>query len=189
MIDLTGAPYAYVAGDPLNATDPVGLCSHWNPLCDASELAHAAADHWHGIAQATTVVVAGVGATACVAMTAGACVAALPVIGAATSAALYAESGGSHDLSGYVKASAEGAAGGALAALCTIGGCEIGGSLILGGAVVNGAWGAGQGAFDYRTDVDCRTFGGYAKAAGIGFVEGGVPWDLLWKYVQHGSPA
>jgi RHS repeat-associated protein len=30
----TNQPYAYVNDNPLNATDPLGLCSTWNPFCD-----------------------------------------------------------------------------------------------------------------------------------------------------------
>ncbi|MFZ1881509.1 MAG: DUF6531 domain-containing protein [Gaiellaceae bacterium] len=179
MVELTAAAYAYASGDPVNVTDSAGLCSDWDPLCD---LGQAIGDHWRGIAQAATVVVAGLGGAACVVLTDGLCIAALPAIGAATSAALYGESDGPHDLNGYARSALEGDIGGALAGLCALGPCEIGGFAALGGVAINGGWGAEQGVVDYLADSECPTLGGLVKAGGIGFVEGGAPWDEIFKF-------
>jgi hypothetical protein len=43
------------------------------------------------------------------------------------------------------------------------------------------SYGAAQGVTDYYLGAPCPTAGGYAEAAGTGFLEGGVPWDQLMK--------
>jgi hypothetical protein len=34
VVAQTNQPYAFTNDNPLNATDPLGLCSVWNPFCD-----------------------------------------------------------------------------------------------------------------------------------------------------------
>jgi len=77
MVAMTGSPYGYVDGDPLNGTDPLGLFS--------------LRKHWRGIAQGLTVVALVVAVVAVPVAVAGfmvvadaGLVAALPVLSAAT---------------------------------------------------------------------------------------------------------
>jgi RHS repeat-associated protein len=66
MALLTGQPYAYAADDPVEFTDPSGLCSWYNYFCDVQQ-------HWRG-ALKITAAVAGIAAVAvCTAATDGIC--------------------------------------------------------------------------------------------------------------------
>ena len=40
MAAATRSAYGYVGNDPLNQDDPLGLCSSWNPICNAERVAH-----------------------------------------------------------------------------------------------------------------------------------------------------
>jgi RHS repeat-associated protein len=140
----------------------------------ASELTH----HWRGIVQVATVVVAGVATAGCVSF-APVCALALPEIGALTSDALYAESGGPHTAEGYSLAFAEGGFAGTVALFC-VALCEIGGSLVVGGAVVNGLVGAGQGVVT-NSDYSVK---GYSTAIASGFAQGAIPWNDVFD-VTH----
>jgi RHS repeat-associated protein len=42
LVAISGSTYGYVNDNPLNDTDPTGLCSSWNAVCDASKGLHAA---------------------------------------------------------------------------------------------------------------------------------------------------
>lgn len=109
-------------------------------------------------------------------LTAGGCAYALPEIGAATSALIYAEGGGHHTAQGYLVAAAEGYVGGTVALL----GPTAGVAAIL----VNGSYGAAQGAYDYANGDECATTDGYLFAGAKGFAEGGVPWDKVLKSIR-----
>ncbi len=180
LVSQTAEPYAYVNDDPLDATDPLGLC-FLGIACGVQNavenyVVKPVTQNWRGIAQAATVVTAGLGTAACIYLTAGACAYALPEIGAATGAALYAEGGGNLTSQGFIEASAEGYVGGTVALLGPTG--------VAGAILVNGAWGAGQGVYDYANNEECATTGGYIAAGAKGFVEGGIPWDEIFKSIR-----
>lgn len=67
MLGVTRQPYTYVKDNPLNKTDPSGLCDWWNVACGAQALAKAA--HHVDIAQVASAVSA---ATSTAAFVAGA---------------------------------------------------------------------------------------------------------------------
>ena len=58
MVDTTGQPYVFVNDSPLNATDPLGLCSWYNPICAVT-----AAAKWVVHHPMTVVVIIAVGAS------------------------------------------------------------------------------------------------------------------------------
>lgn len=72
IVGVTGNPYAYTAGDPLDHSDPLGLC--WSPSCVAHSVGHFVAQHRGAIATAISigVCVSGIGTPACLAATGGA---------------------------------------------------------------------------------------------------------------------
>jgi len=63
---LTGEPYAYAGDDPVEFTDPAGLCSWYNLLCGAQE-------HWRGALKVTATVVGVAAVVVCTAATDGIC--------------------------------------------------------------------------------------------------------------------
>lgn len=136
--------------------------------------------HWRGIAQVATSVGIGLGAAACVAASDGMCALALPYIGGLGGMAIYAESSGQHTAAGYGLAFAEGGIAGSVALACFVA-CEWAGGLFAGGVLVNGSWGAAQGMWDYGQSACSHSPGGYISAGIGGFLQGGVPWDQLWK--------
>ena len=97
-LSKTGEPYSYAGDDPVNASDPAGLC--WGPECWVTH-------HWRGIAQAAVVVgaaalVAGcVGTVACILITAAA--------GAEAGVANYEIGSQSYSVSGALWSAAAGA--------------------------------------------------------------------------------
>ena len=94
----TGQPYEYAGDDPLNGSDPAGLC--WGPECLVTK-------HWRGIAQAAVVVgavalVAGCGATI-------ACGLIVAAAGAEAGVANYEIGSQSYSVSGALWSAAAGA--------------------------------------------------------------------------------
>jgi hypothetical protein len=112
MVLLTGQPYAYAGDDPVEFTDPSGLCSWYNLFCDAQQ-------HWRGTLQVTAAVVGTATVIVCTAATEGLCGVALeltasyelPVgsllgavgINEAEGAFDYAVSGGCHSWAGLLE--------------------------------------------------------------------------------------
>jgi hypothetical protein len=45
QVDQTNQPYVFTGDDPLNAEDPLGLCSWWDVACDAVKAAKWAVHH------------------------------------------------------------------------------------------------------------------------------------------------
>jgi RHS repeat-associated protein len=109
MALLTGQPYAYAGDDPVEFTDPSGLCSWYNLFCDVQQ-------HWRGTLQVTAAVAGAAAVIVCTAATDGLCGVALeltasyelPVgsllgavgINEAEGAVDYAVSGGCHSWAG-----------------------------------------------------------------------------------------
>lgn len=71
----TREPYGYVGGNPLNATDPMGLC--WGPQCWVEDAVGYVDDHKVGILKGTSWVLAG-GAIVAAPITGGTSLSALP---------------------------------------------------------------------------------------------------------------
>lgn len=44
VVGITTDPYGYTADDPVNATDPLGLCAWYNPICDVATATSAIGD-------------------------------------------------------------------------------------------------------------------------------------------------
>ncbi len=178
-VGITGTPYAFTGGDPVNGIDPMGLWS-LNPLSDiaeaASDAGHFVAKHHQVIEQVATIAGAVVGSAACDAVTAGACSVFTPYIGAIVGTAVYAEGGGRHTAEGYVLAGALGGITGSL-------------SMVWGGVFQAGlglwagdsAIGASEGIYDYSHSGGCHTLEGYVKAGITGGSEN-APIKLKWLF-------
>ena len=80
---VTGSPYGYVGGNPLNATDPTGRCS-WNPFdsdsCEIAETGKALTSAWNKTttfvkqnAQGFEFALSAVAAATCIVVTVGVC--------------------------------------------------------------------------------------------------------------------
>lgn len=126
LINTTGQAYNYASGDPVDLTDPAGLCD-WDPSClgDALNAVSSFVQHNSTTIVQTAVVAVGVGAaSACIIGTLGICtgaVATLAVssaIGAADGAAYYGVGDGPHSLSGYGLAAGWGGLAGFASAMC-----------------------------------------------------------------------
>ena len=53
LLDVTGQPYAYAADNPVNVTDPWGLCDWYTPwTCDAGDVTHGVANAANSAEQA-----------------------------------------------------------------------------------------------------------------------------------------
>lgn len=190
----TGQPYSYANDDPVNAVDPNGLdCGIFSFACAAYDstaggvetaaidTANYAANHYQALEQIATVSGAIIGVAACDAVTAGACSAFTPYVGALVGAAVYAEGGGQHTAEGYALAFASGGLVGSL-------------SMIWDGVVTAGiglwagdsAIGAGEGIYDYATGPGCQTFGGYIQA-GLSGAAQNAPVKLHWLFGQGGE--
>lgn len=72
-VAMTSQAYLYAGDDPLNATDPTGLCSVWNVFCQVQQ-------HWRGVVKVVAVVASVAACTTVIG-----CIA----IGAGTSAVFY----------------------------------------------------------------------------------------------------
>jgi hypothetical protein len=135
LVDVTGEAYAYAGDDPVNGSDPSGLCwSGFGAVCDAiHEAAHVndnlgteLSSHWRGLAKIAITAAVVVAGSACVAATAGVCgavafslggielsggaIAVGTALGAGTGAADYAIDGRRHTVGGYLSAAGFGAA-------------------------------------------------------------------------------
>jgi RHS repeat-associated protein len=127
---VTQQPYQYANGDPLDVSDPLGLCGWTDPLGCVSDAASATAgyvgDHWHGIAQGAVAVGTAVAIGGCIVATEGICAGVVATyavnagIGAASGAAGYALSGGTHTLNGYLENTTIGALTGLAGTACYI---------------------------------------------------------------------
>jgi RHS repeat-associated protein len=176
----TLARYSFVEDDPVDTSDPTGLCSWVNPFCDAGETWHVTlGEHWRGAAQATVIGVGAVAAGACVAVTAGACAGALGTvavtagIGGATGAAVYGIGAGPHTLGGYASAVAFGAGGAAAGTLCAASDGAACWALI---PLLGGAAGGAQ----YVTDTpSCDLSLSGLFGAGYGGVTQGVEGEVV----------
>ena len=148
----TLSSYGYVGGDPLNFSDPTGLCGHWY------DLACQVGDHWRGIAQTAVIVGAVVATTACVASVicgvgVAATIAGTAAIGAGAGAAVYGLGAGSHTAEGYASSALWGAAAGVAGAACltaAVGICASELGQAWAGVGIGGATGLGS----YLTTTD-----------------------------------
>lgn len=70
---LTGEPYAYAGDNPVEFTDPAGLCSWYNLYCGVQQ-------HWRGALQVTAAVVGTAAVIVCTAATDGICGVALEMM-------------------------------------------------------------------------------------------------------------
>jgi hypothetical protein len=51
MVMVTRSPYGYVGHNPLNATDPSGLCGLWGDDTCLGDAVSTVSDHWQGISR------------------------------------------------------------------------------------------------------------------------------------------
>jgi len=191
-IATTMSPYAYVADNPLNEIDPMGLCGGWGWAtgdCEVRAAASGAEHHWRGIAQvaiaatAVTVAVVSVGSLSGVsAVLAGA------AIGAVSSGVSYdvgcvGTSGGCTATGSITAILVGGVSGGAAAG---VGGLVCGDSSLCLSAVGLGI-GAGTATAGYyaanELEGTCSSGNGALSAAESGL--GGVSasqsdWNTVW---------
>jgi len=178
-VSITGQPYGYAGGDPVNNSDPLGLWSG-NPFQDIgqawNDTAGFVSNHRRGLEQVGTIGGAAFGMAACDTFTVGACTAFTPIVGALVGDAVYAESGGQHTAAGYANAFWEGGLVGS--ATMIWGGVVVaGGALYAGDAVIGGI----SGVYDYSHSDGCHTAGGYVSSFFNGTAQN-APVKLSWLF-------
>jgi uncharacterized protein RhaS with RHS repeats len=181
-VQSTDQPYIYTNDDPLNLEDPLGLSGYAGaPRCESNcggDVFTDVANHWRGIAQVGTIFVGGAGEALCTLSVACAAFGGDVAIGAATSTSVYAESGGSHSVSGYAEAAVIGG-------IVTAGASELTATAssflraTTAGVVANSSAGAAEGVADYLGAPGKKSVTGALKAGAEGALEGAVPYQKI----------